>query len=311
MTLEALAGGAEPEARTPAAPGRRPEAGPPVPAVDAAPLEDVQGRADPRGIAIEQVGVTGLRYPITVLDRAQVRQPTVARITLSVDLPHHFKGTHMSRFLEVLEGHRGEVTLRTIPEILAELRRRLEAERARIEVEFPYFLERTAPITGARALMDYACSFVGEASGASSDFVLGIEVPVSSLCPCSKEISRHGAHNQRGHIRMQVRSVPDAAGAPALIWLEELIEVAEACASTPVYPLLKRPDQRHLTMQAYDNPVFVEDMVRNVARRLMDDPRVAGFRVRVENHESIHNHDAFAQVSWGRVVGQPSAAAWT
>jgi len=244
LVLEAPAHRAVPTARAPAP--RRESPGTPETARPAgAPLEDIQARADPRGIAIEQVGVSGLRYPITVLDRAQVRQQTVARITLSVDLPHHFKGTHMSRFLEVLEGHRGEVTLRTIPAILAELRRRLEAERARIEVEFPYFLERVAPVSGARALMDYACSFVGEASATASDFVLGIDVPVSSLCPCSKEISRHGAHNQRGHIRMQVRSVPDEAGAPALIWREELIEVAEACASTPVYPLLKRPDQRH------------------------------------------------------------------
>ena len=199
----------------------------------------------------------------------------------------------MSRFIEVLERHRGECTVRTIPAILEDMASRLDAESARIEVRFPYFLERRAPVSSTPALMDYECSFEGEVNGGAADFVLGVGVPVTSLCPCSKEISDYGAHIQRGYIQIQVRSSD-------IVWIEELIEVAEASASAPVYARLKRADERHLTMQAYDNPVFVEDIVRNVAVRLRADPRVTWFRVRAENQESIHNHNAFAQVTWER-----------
>jgi GTP cyclohydrolase I len=257
---------------------------------------DVQSLADDRRIDLDQVGVSDLRYPITVMDRGQERQSTVATIEMSVALPHRFKGTHMSRFVEVLEGHRGELTLRTLPALLAALKTRLEAERARVELRFPYFIERTAPVSGARGLVDYECWFQGESSGEGDDFVLGVRVPVTSLCPCSKAISDYGAHNQRGHISIEVRTAPDATGRPELIWIEELVGVAEASASAPVYALLKREDERHVTMQAYDNPVFVEDMVRNVAARLAADPRVRWFRVHAVNHESIHNHGAFARV---------------
>lgn len=263
-------------------------------------LIDVQNRADERSIPIDQVGVSDLRYPIVVLDREQGRQQTVAQLSLSVSLPHQFKGTHMSRFIEVLNEHRGEVTMHTLPTILRRLKERLDAESARIEARFPYFLERIAPVTGARALMDYECSFVGEANGAHDDFVLGVRVPVASLCPCSKEISDYGAHNQRGYVTIEVRGARDATGVPALIWIEELIAIAEGSASAPVYPLLKRPDERHVTMQAYDNPAFVEDIVRNVAGRLMADGRVAWFHAHVVNHESIHNHSAFARIIWQR-----------
>lgn len=268
--------------------------------VETLPLIDVQNRRDERSIPIDQVGVSELRYPIVVLDRERGRQQTVAQLSMSVGLPHHFKGTHMSRFIEVLNEHRGEVTMRTLPTILCDLKERLAAETARIEARFPYFLERTAPVTGARALMDYECSFVGETNGASDDFVLGVRVPVASLCPCSKEISDYGAHNQRGQVTIEVRGTRDVAGIPALIWIEELVAIAEASASAPVYPLLKRPDERHVTMQAYDNPAFVEDIVRNVAARLMADERVAWFHSHVVNHESIHNHSAFARITWER-----------
>lgn len=261
---------------------------------------DVQNRADERGIALDHVGVRDIRCPIVVLDRASDRQQTVATLSMSVSLPHHFKGTHMSRFVEALNEHRGEVTMRTIPALLADLKRRLDAERARVEVKFPYFLERTAPASGARALMDYQCAFVGEANGDGADFILGVEVPVTSLCPCSKEISEYGAHNQRGHITIEVRSTRSTDGSPELIWIEELIEVAERSASAPVYPLLKRVDERHVTMQAYDNPVFVEDMVRAVAVALKSDSRVSWFRAQAVNQESIHNHNAFACIEWTR-----------
>ncbi|MCU0834301.1 MAG: GTP cyclohydrolase FolE2 [Chromatiaceae bacterium] len=253
-------------------------------------LEDVQSHRDHRAVPIEQVGVSDLRYPISVLDRAAESQRTIASITLSVGLPQDTKGTHMSRFIAVLERHRGEITVRTLPEVLRDLKTTLEAESARIEVRFPYFLERRAPVSGVPALVDYQCAFVGEMNGGDMDFVLGVDVPVTSLCPCSKAISDYGAHNQRGVVRIETRST-------GIIWIEELIEIAESSASTPVYALLKREDERHLTMQAYDNPVFVEDMVRNAAVRLRTDARVTWFRVRAENHESIHNHNAFAQVS--------------
>lgn len=257
---------------------------------------DVQSRKDHRGIALDRVGVTGLRYPIVVLDQANERQETVASITMSVNLPHHFKGTHMSRFIEVLNHHHGEITLRTLPHLLRDLCAKLDAESARVELSFPYFLERRAPQSQARGLMDFDCRFVGEMKGDEVDFILGVKVPVTSLCPCSKEISDYGAHNQRGIITIEVRSTLDEDKHPHLIWIEELISVAEASASSPVYPLLKRADERHVTMQAYDNPVFVEDMARNVAQKLQKNSKVAWYRVHVENHESIHNHSAFAYV---------------
>jgi GTP cyclohydrolase I len=258
-------------------------------------LVDVQNSPDSRGTPIDQVGVCDLRYPITVLDRQQQTQQTVARLTMSVSLPQHFKGTHMSRFIEVLNRHRGEVTMRTLPEIIRDLRLRLHAEKAQVVVEFPYFLERAAPVSGARSLMDYECCFQAKSEGDEEDFVLSVRVPVTSLCPCSKEISEYGAHNQRGYLTLDVRTLRAPGPTQAFIWIEELVEVAERAASAPVYPLLK-----HVTMQAYDNPVFVEDMVRNVAVRLRADPRVAWFRAHALNHESIHNHGAFARIEWRR-----------
>ncbi len=263
-------------------------------------LEDVQGRSDERGIDIDQAGVRDLRYPITVLDRARGEQHTIASLSMSVGLPYRFKGTHMSRFVETLEEHRGEVTMRTLPTILRDLRERLDAEIARIEAKFPYFLEREAPVSGGKALMDYDCFFLGASRGLEEDFLLGVRVPVTSLCPCSKAISDYGAHNQRGYVTIEVRPMRTAEGGPELVWIEELVEVAERSGSSPVYPLLKRPDERHVTMQAYDNPVFVEDIVRNVAEELRGDGRISWFRVEAVNQESIHNHNAFAEIEWSR-----------
>ncbi|HMI82561.1 MAG TPA: GTP cyclohydrolase FolE2 [Polyangiaceae bacterium] len=263
-------------------------------------MEDVQGRSDERGVEIKQVGVSDLSYPIVVLDRARERQNTIARLSMSVGLPHHFKGTHLSRFIEVLSAHRGEITMRTLPAILEELRRRLDAETARVSLTFPYFLERRAPVTGAAALMDYQCTFVGEASATSADFLMGVTVPVTSLCPCSKEISEYGAHNQRSYITTEIRSASPVMDATTIVWIEELVEVAESASSCPVYPLLKRPDERHVTMQAYNNPKFVEDIVRDVALRLRDDRRIGWFRACARSDESIHNHSAFAEVEWKR-----------
>ena len=263
-------------------------------------MEDVQNRRDHREIDIDKVGVSDLRYPITVLDRENETQQTIARLSMSVNLPHQFKGTHMSRFLEVLNKHRGEVTMRTMPDILDELRDQLEAESAHIDVHFPFFIEREAPETGKSGLLDYECFLIGELNGGSEDFVLGVEVPVTTLCPCSKAISDYGAHNQRGTIVIQVRGLEEGRLNENFIWYEELIEVAEEAASAPVYPLLKRRDERYVTMEAYENPVFVEDVVRNVAGTLAEDERTAWFKVEAENEESIHNHNAFAEIEWSR-----------
>lgn len=259
-------------------------------------LADMQKTPDTRGVEIDQVGVCDLAYPILVMDRENQRQQAAAKISMSVNLPHHFKGTHMSRFLEVLAHHQGEVTMRTLPDILHELKHRLDAKSAHIEVEFTYFLQRTAPVSGLKAPMDYRCAFIGESNGKGDDFILRVCIPVSTLCPCSKEISDYGAHNQRGYVTISVRTRRAADGAWELLWIEELIDAAERSASAPIYPLLKRTDERHVTMQAYDNPVFVEDVVRNVARILRVDDRITWFEVRVVNHESIHNHSAFAVV---------------
>ncbi|MES2570585.1 MAG: GTP cyclohydrolase FolE2 [Verrucomicrobiota bacterium] len=263
-------------------------------------LVDIQKTPDVRGIEIDQVGVCDLTYPIVVLDRDNQRQQAAAQIAMSVNLPHHFKGTHMSRFLQVLAKHQGEMTMRTVPTILQELRQRLDAEAAHIEVEFTYFLLRTAPVSGLKAPMDYRCTFIGESNGDEDDFILRVSVPVSTLCPCSKMISDYGAHNQRGYVTISVRMNRNASGEYQMIWIEELIAVAEKSASAPIYPLLKRTDERFVTMQAYDNPVFVEDVVRNVAGFLRDDERIAWFEVRAVNHESIHNHSAFAVVKMDR-----------
>lgn len=263
-------------------------------------IDDVQSRSDERGIALDRAGVSGLRYPITVLEKGDGRQETIAELSMSVSLPHHFKGTHMSRFIEVLNSHRGEVTMRTLPVILKELKTRLDAETAHIEVKFPYFVEREAPVTKSKALMDYDCTFIGESNGKSDDFILRVRTPVTSLCPCSKEISDYGAHNQRGYITIDVRSSKNETGEGEIIWIEELIEIAEKSASSPVYALIKRPDERLVTMQAFDNPVFVEDMARSSAEQLMRDERIQWFHIHVENDESIHNHNAFAEVEWTR-----------
>ena len=259
-------------------------------------MDDVQSQRDERGIRLDQVGVTGLHYPIVLLDREHEKQETIASITMSVSLPHHFKGTHMSRFLEVINDHQSEVTMRTMAKILKHMRENLAAESARIELKFPFFLEKRAPKSGARGLMDYECKFVGEMKGKELDFMIGVKVPVTSLCPCSKEISDYGAHSQRGIVTIEVWCSNDDTGHPHLIWIEDLISIAESSASCQVYPLLKRPDERFVTMKAYDNPVFVEDIVRNVAVKLKTSSRMRCFRVHVENLESIHNHSAFAEV---------------
>ena len=262
-------------------------------------LPDIQNTRDTRGVAIDQVGIRDLSYPIQVLDRDGKPISTVANIAMSVHLPHHFKGTHMSRFLEVLSRHEGEITMRTLPSILHELEEKLHAESARIEVSFPYFIEKAAPVSGARAKVACQVTFLGESKGRTKDFALRVETPVKTLCPCSKEISDYGAHNQRGHVTIEIRTKRTRDGW-AMVWIEDLVEIAEKSASAPIYALLKRSDERFVTMQAYDNPVFVEDLVRNVAVRLKRDKRITSFAIGTVNQESIHAHNAFARVIWKR-----------
>ena len=247
---------------------------------------DVQNQPDHRNIAIDKVGVKNIRYPVTVLDRANGTQHTVAQVNLYVDLPHQYKGTHMSRFIELLSEY-PDISPRKVPEILEAMKRKLQAQSAHLEVEFPYFISKTAPISGASGLMEYGVTFRGSMNGGGMDLVVVVKVPVTTLCPCSKEISSQGAHNQRGLVTLAVRFVK-------FIWIEDLIEIVESSASSQVYSLLKREDEKQVTEQAYQNPMFVEDVVREVARKLDRDANIIWYAVDNENFESIHNHSAYA-----------------
>src|SRR5512145_1511493 len=217
-------------------------------------MPDMQKSRDSRNIPINKVGVKDISYPVVVMDKNRKFQQTVARINMYVDLPHHFKGTHMSRFVELLNAHREEIALDKLETILQEMKKKLGASSAHLEMEFPYFIEKRAPVSKARSLMEYTCSF-SAALAESFDFVLGIRIPVTSLCPCSKELSAYGAHNQRSIIAVRVRY-------SSFIWIEELVDMMESCGSSPVYSLLKRVDEKFVTEKAYENPKFVEDIVR-------------------------------------------------
>lgn len=258
-------------------------------------LADVQASRDGRNMPVDEVGIAGLRYPVAVADREHGKQDTVAQIRMAVNLPPGVKGAHLSRFIEILHETAGEITLQAVPAILEAIRARHGAGRAWLKVSFPFFLRRAAPVTGATALMDYQCWLEGETGVAGPQVTLGVRVPVTSVCPCSKAISDYGAHNQRSAITIQVRP-RDEDGLPAGISAEELIEAAEAAASSPVFPLLKRPDERHVTMRAHDHPVFVEDMARAVAETLSRDERIVWYAVEAASEESIHNHEAFARI---------------
>jgi len=254
-----------------------------------APLVDIQSTPDARNISIDKVGVRGVKYPISVLDRANEQQCTIGNFTLTVDLPHHFKGTHMSRFIEVLASHSECISVHAIPKILKGLKDRLHAETAHLEVTFPFFIKKAAPVTRKESMMEYECGF-SAASNHDEDFVMCVKVPVTTLCPCSKEISSYGAHNQRGIVSARIRFKEH-------IWLEEIIELIESRASCDLYPLLKRPDEKYVTERAYDNPRFVEDMVREVALAFDADVRIRSYEIEVENFESIHAHNAYAYLA--------------
>ncbi len=251
-------------------------------------MKDVQKQRPDNPLYIERVGVKGISYPIVVSDKKKGSQHTVASISLSVDLPREFKGTHMSRFIEVLNEHKEEIHIKNFEHILNEIKRSLEAESAHMEIEFPYFIEKEAPVTGAAGLMEYTCSLMGMV-GPKREFKVRVKVPIQTLCPCSKEISDFGAHNQRGIVTTVVRYVK-------FFWMEDLIELIEGCGSSPVYPVLKRPDEKFVTEHAYQNPKFVEDVVRRVASILSLKEEFSWFSVEAENYESIHNHNAYAYI---------------
>ncbi len=249
-------------------------------------VEDVQSRRDVRRIPIDRVGIKEIRHPVRLRDRSVGEQHTVATFNMYVNLPHDFKGTHMSRFVEILH-HEREISVEKFPAMLAEMTTRLEAEAGHIEMSFPFFMAKKAPVSGVESLMDYAATLIGERRKGTNTLTIRVVVPVTSLCPCSKKISAYGAHNQRSHLTLTVQPHEH-------MWIEELIEIAESEASCELFGILKRTDEKFVTEKAYDNPKFVEDLVRDVAARLNADKRVAAYSVSAENFESIHNHSAFA-----------------
>ncbi|HEU4654123.1 MAG TPA: GTP cyclohydrolase FolE2 [Steroidobacteraceae bacterium] len=252
-------------------------------------IEDVQSRADSRRIPINKVGIKDVYHPVRVKDRASGEQHTIANFNMYVALPHDFKGTHMSRFVEVLHRNEREISVESFRDILAEMTQRLDAKSGHIEMEFPFFVMKKAPVSGVESLMNYQASLIGELHDGKSELWIKVVVAATSLCPCSKRISDYGAHNQRSHITIKARI-------DGHMWLEELIDIAEDEASCEVYGILKRPDEKYVTERAYDNPKFVEDIVRDVAVRLNNEPRVRAYVVEAENFESIHNHSAYALI---------------
>ncbi|MEW8014714.1 MAG: GTP cyclohydrolase [Candidatus Sedimenticola endophacoides] len=252
-------------------------------------IADVQSSKDTRQIAINKVGIKDIRHPVRVKDRSDGTQHTIANFNMYVNLPHNFKGTHMSRFVEILNSHEKEISVESFKDMLAEMAERLEAKSGHIEMNFPYFINKTAPVSGVQSLMDYDVTLIGEIHDGEPTMFIKVVVPVTSLCPCSKKISERGAHNQRSHVTVTVRT-------NGFVWIEEVIELIEAEASCELFGLLKRPDEKHVTERAYDNPKFVEDMVRDVAGRLNNEPRFSAYVVESENFESIHNHSAYALI---------------
>lgn len=250
--------------------------------------KDIQSQRSKIKIPLDKVGVKGVRYPVSVLDRENKIQHTVASVNMYVNLPKALRATHMSRFIEVLNQYRGEIYIDKFTDILRELKTALKAKEAHAEVEFPYFIEKKAPVSGALGLMEYKCIFI--CSGKlKNDYIIAVKVPVNTLCPCGKEMCGH-SHNQRGVVTAQVRF-------KKFIWIEDIIKLVEESSSSPVFSLLKREDEKYVIEQAHKNPKFVEDIVREVAYKLEKDPNIIWYSVESENYESIHNHNAYAQVS--------------
>lgn len=252
-------------------------------------MRDLQSEGDLREIKLDRVGVNSVIYPIRVMDRNNKQQDTVGKINLYVDLPKEFRGTHMSRFIEILNKHQNHLSYNSLESILNETKEELEAEVAHIEIEFTYFIAKTSPITKIASYMNYTCKFIAS-KGDKFDFILEVNVPIQLVCPCSREISDYGAHNQRGIAKIAIRMYH-------LVWIEEIVDIGENAGSSPLYALLKREDEKYVTEQSYQNPKFVEDVVRDITLPLENDKRVSWYSVEVLSQESIHNHNAFASVS--------------
>ncbi|MDP1559454.1 MAG: GTP cyclohydrolase FolE2 [Nitrosomonas sp.] len=253
------------------------------------PIADVQSAPDTRRIAIDRVGIKAIRHPVRVADKDGGVQHTVAVFNMYVNLPHNFKGTHMSRFVEILNDHEREISVESFENILHTMKRKLETVSGHIEMTFPYFICKSAPVSGVKSLLDYEVTFIGEIKKDKYEFTMKVIVPVTSLCPCSKKISDYGAHNQRSHVTITVCT-------NSFVWIEDVIQIAESQASCELYGLLKRPDEKYVTEKAYNNPKFVEDIVRDVAEVLNKDSRIDAYVVESENFESIHNHSAYALI---------------
>jgi GTP cyclohydrolase I len=259
------------------------------------PIADVQSTPDTRHIAIDRVGIKAIRHPIKVADKNGGVQHTVAVFNMYVNLPHNFKGTHMSRFVEILNSHEREISVESFEKILRTMVEKLETDSGHIEMTFPYFINKSAPVSKVKSLLDYDVTFIGEIKSGRYEFTMKAVVPVASLCPCSKRISDYGAHNQRSHMSISVRT-------NSFVWIEDIVRIAEDKASCELYGLLKRPDEKYVTEKAYDNPKFVEDLVRDVAIELNKDSRIDAYTVESENFESIHNHSAYALIEQNKMT---------
>jgi GTP cyclohydrolase I len=265
---------------------------------DAVAMPDVQNSHDKRNVPIDKVGVKNIRYPITLHCPATGGVThTVASVNMYVGLPHYQKGTHMSRFLEVLNKHHDSIAANEVMQVCRDMKERLEAEEAHLELRFPYFIQKKAPVTGSPGMLDIEVTFECS-SNTTNDFIMGVKVPATSLCPCSKEISDYGAHNQRCEMEVRVRFKPGVH-----MWIEDLFALVEQCASTQVFAVLKRPDEKFVTEAAFDNPKFVEDIVRDLAVALDAEDRIVWYQVNSENYESIHNHNAYAFIEKDKRAG--------
>lgn len=252
-------------------------------------IPDTQSRKDTRHIAINRVGIKDIKHPVVVSDRSGRQQRTVANFNMYVNLPHNFKGTHMSRFVEILNQHEYEITVKSFKKMLTEMTALLNAQEGHIEMNFPYFCKKVAPVSGVHSLMDYQVYFIGESINQNTSVLVKVIIPVTTLCPCSKSISDYGAHNQRSHITVLVKT-------KGFIWIEDMIDIVEKMGSCELYSLLKRADEKYVTEKAYDNPKFVEDIVRDIAIEFNKNEQILSYVIESENFESIHNHSAYAMI---------------
>jgi GTP cyclohydrolase IB len=259
------------------------------------PIADVQSILDTRRIAINRAGIRAIRHPVRIADKDNGIQHTIAVFNMYVNLPHNFKGVHMSRFVEILNSHEREISVESFESILRAMVKKLETESGDIEMTFPYFVDKMAPVSRVKSLLDYEVTFIGEIKKGIYKFTMKVVVPVTSLCPCSKQISTYGAHNQRSHMSISIRT-------NSFVGIQELIKMAEDQASCELYGLLKRSDEKYVTEKAYDNPKFVEDVVRDVAAVLNLDTRIDAYVVESENFESIHNHSAYALIERNKIM---------